>query len=90
MNLIFTQFGASWCVPSQSMRPVMTRLIKTYRNQVHFSFINVDQNKAVQATYQILSCPTFILFDGDKELERRVGAQSEGQLREMIDAHLSL
>ena len=85
MSLILTEFHGSWCIASQAMRPLLGRLSKEYRGTVHFTYVNVDQMKSAYATYQIQGCPTFILFDGDKELERRVGAQSEGQLREMID-----
>ena len=88
MSLILTEFCASWCVPSQAMKPLLYKLIKEYRGKVLINFVNVDMAKTATATYQLTGCPTFILFRDGVEVERRVGAQSESQLREMMDKWL--
>ncbi len=82
-------FWASWCVPSQMMIPVLDRLSEEYKNKkVKIKKLNIDQNPGIRDKYKILGCPTFILFKDGQELTRAVGAQSDKQLREIINSVL--
>ncbi len=86
---VLVDFWASWCLPSQMMMPVVDKLSKEYENKkVKIKKINVDQNPRIRDKYKILGCPTFILFKDGVELARKVGAQSDDQLREIIDSVL--
>ena len=70
------------------MKPILYRLMKEYKGRAFINFINVDQNRSATDAYQLTGCPTFILFRDGVEVDRRVGAQSEEQLRGLIEAHL--
>ena len=83
---VLVDFWASWCLPSQMMMPVMEKLDKGYENKVKIRKLNVDQNPRMRDKYKIQGCPTFILFKDGVEIGRKVGAQSENQLRELIDS----
>lgn len=86
---VLVDFWASWCLPSQMMMPVVDKLSKEYENKkVKIKKINVDQNPRIRDKYKILGCPTFVLFKDGVELTRKVGAQSNDQLREIIDSAL--
>ena len=86
---VLVDFWASWCIPSQMMLPVLEKLHTEYKNKkIKIRKINVDQNPRMRDEYKILGCPTFVLFNNGKELTRRVGAQSDGQLREIINSVL--
>lgn len=86
---VLVDFWASWCVPSQMMIPVLDRLSEEYKNKkVKIKKLNVDQNPGIRDKYKILGCPTFILFKDGVELTRKVGAQSDKQLREIINSVL--
>ena len=86
---VLVDFWGSWCIPSQMMMPVLDKLSKEYENKnVKIKKINVDQNPRIRDKYKILGCPTFILFKDGVELARKVGAQSDDQLREIIDSVL--
>lgn len=86
---VLVDFWASWCIPSQMSKPLLDRLSKEYRNKkIQIKKINVDQNPRVREKYRIYGCPTFIIFNDGQELLRRVGAQSEEQLQEMIKSVL--
>ena len=87
---VLVDFWGSWCIPSQMMMPVLEKLNKEYNNKrIKIKKINVDQNPRIRDKYKILGCPTFILFKDGVELTRKVGAQSDDQLREIIDSVLS-
>jgi thioredoxin 1 len=83
---VLVDFWASWCIPSQMMIPVLNKMYKEYDGKVKIRKLNVDQNPRMRDKYQIFGCPTFILFKNGVELDRRVGAQSDDQLREIIRA----
>ena len=82
---VLVDFWGSWCLPSQMMLPVLDSLSQEYEGRVKISKINVDQNPGTRDKYRILGCPTIILFKNGEEIERKVGAQSGNQLREIID-----
>ena len=46
--------------------------------------VTLDQNPKLASTYQVIGVPTFILFHSGEEMQRRVGAQSKEQLKEMV------
>ncbi|GAH44382.1 unnamed protein product [marine sediment metagenome] len=71
------------------MIPVLDRLSEEYEDKkVKIRKLNIDQNPGIRDKYKILGCPTFILFKDGQELTRAVGAQSDKQLREIINSVL--
>jgi thioredoxin 1 len=82
---VLVDFWASWCIPSQMMKPVIDDLTREYEGRVKIGKINVDQNPKTRDRYKIDGCPTVIVFKGGKEVLRRVGAQSDGQLRNLME-----
>ena len=86
---VLVDFWASWCIPSQMMMPVLSTLSEEYKNRkIKIKKLNVDQNPIMRDKYKILGCPTFILFKDGQELTRTIGAQSDNQLREIINSVL--
>jgi thioredoxin 1 len=85
---VLVDFWASWCIPSQMMMPVIERLSKEYEGKIKIRKLNVDQNPITREKYMIQGCPTLIIFQEGTEKTRKVGAHSEGQLREIIDSLL--
>ena len=85
---VLVDFWASWCLPSQMMMPVMDKLDKEYDKKVKIRKLNVDQNPKMREKYKIQGCPTFVLIKDGVEITRKVGAQSEHQLRDIIDSVL--
>ena len=81
---VLVEFSASWCVPSQQMKPMLEALAQEYAGRLKIGNLNVDQNPRKASQYRIMGCPTFILLNSGKAVSRRVGAQSKKQLVEMI------
>ena len=79
-------FWASWCIPSQMMKPMIDKLVTEYDGRVKIGKINVDQNPKTREGFKINGCPTVIIFKEGKEVVRKVGAQSDNQLRSLIDS----
>ena len=83
---VLVDFWASWCIPSQMMKPTIDRLATEYEGRVKIGKINVDQNPKTRERFKINGCPTVIVFKDGKEVVRKIGAQSDNQLRSLIDS----
>lgn len=83
---VMVDFWASWCIPSQMMKPTIDRLTEEYAGRVKIGKINVDQNPKTREQFTINGCPTVIMFRDGQEVIRIVGAQSDGQLRKLLDS----
>ena len=81
---VLVDFWASWCPPCKMIDPVIDELSKKLKGVIKVTKINVDQNPGPASDYNIVGVPTFIVFKNEKELIRRVGAQSKQQLFSMI------
>ena len=85
---VLVEFSGSWCVPSQQQKTLLEKLAEECDGDFKVGNINVDQNPRMAARYYIMGCPTLILFKEGEVIQRRVGAQSMKQLREMLDVLL--
>ena len=85
---VLVDFWASWCPPCKMVEPVMDELAGRLKGKVKVGKLNVDQNQQTGATFTIAGAPTFILFKDGQILERVIGARSEAQLLELIEAAL--
>jgi thioredoxin 1 len=85
---VLVEFSGSWCVPSQQLKTLLEKLAEECDGEYKVGNINVDQNPRVAARYYIMGCPTLILFKEGRIIQRRVGAQSMKQLREILQTAL--
>jgi len=86
---VLVEFWASWCLPCKAMDPLLDRIEKKYDKRIKIGKLNVDQNPRTAAEYEIKGVPVFILFNSGRVVERRVAAQSDRQLREIVDTVLN-
>ncbi len=85
---VLVDFWASWCLPCKMTEPLIDKLAQEYDGKVKIGKINVDQNPRTAARYGIKGVPIFITFRFGEVVEKRIAAQTEGQLREMLNAVL--
>lgn len=85
---VLVEFWASWCLPCKAVDPILDELAQEYAGKIKIGKLNVDLNPQAGGKYQIKGVPTFILFNSGQIVQQRVGAQSKGQLKEMIESAL--
>lgn len=75
------EFSSETCGPCQQVAPVVAKL---EREGLPIRSIDVNADPALAQRYNISSIPAFVLVVDDKEVDRSVGYQSEGQIRQML------
>jgi thioredoxin 1 len=78
---ILVKFGAPWCQPCQSVAPTL----ETMATEGFAVFdVNTDEDQDSAIKYGIRGVPTFIVFEGGKEVKRTSGAQSYATLINLL------
>ena len=86
---VLIEFWASWCVPCQSVNYILKEFQKLYDGKIKIVKLNIDRNKKIPRRYEITGVPTFMTFKDGKIIETRVGAQSNQDIKAMIDKVIS-
>ncbi len=79
---IIVDFGASWCGPCRMMEPIFNVLAKELENKVILAKLNVDENPEISKNYEIMSIPTFIMFQDGELVKKVMGAHPKEKFLE--------
>ncbi len=86
---VLVDFWASWCGPCRMLGPVLEKIGESSKG-FDVAKINVDEEQALAAQYQIMSIPTVLLFQGGKVVAQSVGAVPEQTLRDFVRTHTGI
>ena len=81
---VLVSFGAQWCGYCRVLEPAIEEFTKKYSNIVTFAKVDVDEEGELVNQYQIVTYPTFILFEEGIEVDRKTAANSIEELESMI------
>lgn len=84
---VLVDFTADWCAPCRVMVPVLAQLAENSQGQFVIAKVDTDEQQKLAGQHGIRGLPTFKLFKQGQVVEESFGAQSEAQLREMIERH---
>ncbi len=85
-GVTIVDFWAPWCGPCQAMGPILESLAKRLEGKAKVYKLNVDENQSIASRFGVMSIPTIVLFLDGKEVDRKIGLQSEEGLVEAIEA----
>lgn len=83
---VMVDFWAAWCMPCQSLLPVIEELGTELDGKAVVAKVNVDENKKLAMKFGVMSIPTVIFFVDGVEKERVVGAYPKGKYLEVINS----
>ncbi len=85
---VFIDFWADWCAPCKMMRPIFQEMAREYSGKAYFAKIDVDANQITARRYGVMSIPNFVVFKGDRPVDRVVGAVGRPGLEMALRKHL--
>ena len=83
---VLVDYWAEWCGPCKMIAPILDELSTQYDGRLQIAKMNVDENQDVPGRFGVMSIPTFLVVKGGKVLTQFVGARSEGDMQQAIDA----
>lgn len=84
-GVVLADFYADWCGPCKMIAPIVEELANETSAAV--AKVDVDQNQALAAQFQVQGVPTLVLFADGEAVEKMVGVQDKDSLRTLIDQH---
>lgn len=81
-------FWATWCGPCKMIAPVLEDLAADYDGKADVLKLDVDQNQATAAKYEVMSIPTLIVFKDGEAVDKVVGFQPKENLAQVLEKHL--
>jgi thioredoxin 1 len=84
---VLVDFWAPWCGPCRVIAPSLEE-IASEREDLEVVKLNVDDNQATAARYDVMSIPTLILFKNGEPAHKIIGAMPKSRLVQELEPNL--
>jgi len=85
---VVVDFWADWCEPCKVLMPLLERIATEYQGAFLLAKVNADEQGAIAQQFGVRSLPTVMVIQGGQPVDGFVGAQSEAQVRELLQKYL--
>ena len=75
---------APWCGPCRMVGPIVEELATELAGRVRVAKLNVDENPATAARFDVRSIPTMLVMVNGREVDRIVGALPKAAIQQRL------
>jgi thioredoxin 1 len=83
---VLVDFWAAWCGPCKMIAPILDEIAREQAGKVRVAKIDVDQNPALAARFNIRGIPTMILFQNGVAKETIVGLTGKQSILSKLES----
>ena len=87
-GVTLVDFWATWCGPCMMQGPIVEEVADAIGTHAQVAKVNVDEQGALAAEYNVMSIPTLIIFKNGKPVEQFIGLQDKAVLLNALQKHL--
>jgi thioredoxin 2 len=85
---VLLDLWAPWCGPCRMIAPVLEELAGEMAGRVRIAKLNVDENQATSARFNVRSIPTLLILKSGREVDRLVGVLPKSEIKRRLEQAL--
>jgi thioredoxin 2 len=86
---VLLDLWAPWCGPCRTIAPMVESLAREMAGKVRVAKLNVDENPATAARFNVRGIPTLLILKAGREVDRVVGVQPKAEIARRLHAQLT-
>ena len=86
---VLVDFWAEWCGPCRAVSPILDQIASEHADKIDIVKLNVDDNPALAAKYQITSIPAMKVFQQGQVATTIIGAKPKYALEKDLATYLA-
>lgn len=82
---VLLDLWAPWCGPCRMIAPVLEELAAEMVGRVRIAKLNVDENQATSARFNVRNIPTLLILKSGREVDRLVGVLPKSEITRRLE-----